>query len=60
MASNAAPGGIGIAGTDRALTASALSAQGAPRAILTAECPCVAYPQGAVDLCAAYGPASAM
>ena len=57
---NAAPGGIGITETDRALTASVLSAQGAPRAILTAECPRVAYPQGAADFCAAYGLASAM
>ena len=46
VAGNAAPGGISITGTDRAFTASALSAQGAPRAILTAECPRVAYPQG--------------
>ena len=29
-------------------------------AILTAECPVVAYRQGAADLCAAYGLASAM
>ena len=61
---DAAPDGIGITGTDRASTASALSAQGAPAsaegAILTAECPRVAYPQGAADLCAAYGLASAV
>ena len=37
-----------------------LSAPGAHRAILTAECPVVAHRQGAADLCAAYGLASAI
>ena len=50
-ASDAAPGGIGITGTDRA-SASVLSAQGWP---LTAECSRVACPQGAAGLCAALG-----
>ena len=45
-ASDAAPGGIGITGTDRA-SASVLSAQGWP---LTAECSRVACPQGAAGL----------
>ena len=38
----------------------ALSAMGALRAIPSVECPEVAYQQGAADLCAAYGLASAM
>ena len=55
-ASDAALGGIGITGTERA-SASVLSAQGWP---LTAECPRVACPQGAAGLCAAYGLSSAL
>ena len=58
---DAAPRENGNTGTDRAASARILSAQGTPdRVILTAECLGVAYPQGAADLCAAYGLASAV
>ena len=52
----AAPAGTGGLGDGP----KALSAMGALRAIPTVECPEVAYQQGAADLCAAYGLASAM
>ena len=52
----AAPAGLG--GHGEILSAPGASASAG--AILTAECPVVAYPQGAADLCAAYGLASAL
>ena len=52
----AAPAGTGGLGDGP----EALSATGALRAIPSVECPEVAYQQGAADLCAAYGLASAM
>ena len=48
----------GLGGHGKILSAPGASASAG--AILTAECPVLAYPQGAADLCAAYGFASAV
>ena len=59
----AAPAFLATSGTDRVSLTSVLSAEGpsaSAEVIPTAECPLVAYRQGAADLCAAYGLASAV
>lgn len=63
----AAPADLVAIGMDRGFSFCSIPVLSAPGAsdnssgaILTAECPVVAYRQGAADLCAAYGLASAM